>query len=277
MATHTEERPRPSLLPGRPQMLLVGVSVIGALAGLGFLGFLNLSDWRGLLLTIALAAALERQGTQLFTQTRASVSAAAIMGAGILYGVGAAVPLALTVGLAAWLFRHKPFSRLAYNTAVLILAGAAAAATYSAITDAAPHAAIILVAAAVAGGVAMWVVNMTLVGAMISFTTGQPLYRVVRENYLWLGVHFAVMGLVALGLSLSWHDLGYLGFVAFTAPVGVLALALRQGASKAHGAMLDAATANELIQNYERLLAEVEASSEDLAEFISERRSQLAA
>jgi hypothetical protein len=41
--------------------------------------------------------------------------------------------------------------------------------------------------------------------------------------------------------------------------------------------MLDAATANELIQNYERLLAEVEASSEDLAEFISERRSQLAA
>jgi hypothetical protein len=277
MANAPDERPRPSFRPGRPQALLVGVSVVGGLAGLGFLGLLRPQEWGGLVLTIALAALLERQGTQLFTQTRASVSAAAIMGAGILYGVGAIVPLALTVGLAAWLFRHKPLSRLTYNTAVLILAGAAAAGTYALVTAVAPASAVTEVGAAVGGGIAMWTVNMTLVGAMISFQSGQPLYRVIRENYLWLSVHFAVMGLVALGLSLSWNDLGMLGFAAFTAPVGVMALALRQGTSKAQGAMLDAASANELIQNYERLLAEVEASSEDVADFIAERRAQLAA
>ena len=123
----------------------------------------------------------------------------------------------------------------------------------------------------------MWLVNMALVGAMISLTTGQTLLSVVRQNYLWLAVHFGVMGLVALGLALSWSELGMLGFAAFTAPVGVLALALRQGASKARGAMLDAASANALILKYERLLAEVEASSEDVAEFVSARREQLAA
>jgi hypothetical protein len=123
----------------------------------------------------------------------------------------------------------------------------------------------------------MWLVNMAFVGAMISATTGQRLLAVVRENYLWLSIHFGVMGLVALGLALSWSQLGMLGFAAFTAPVGVLALALRQGASKARGAMLDAASANALIRDYERLLAEVEASSEDVAEFISARRAQLAA
>jgi hypothetical protein len=112
---------------------------------------------------------------------------------------------------------------------------------------------------------------------MISLTTGQALRKVVRDNYVWLAVHVAVMGLVALGLALSWRELGPLGFGAFTAPVGVLALALRQGAAKAKGAMLDAASANALIRDYERLLAEVEASSEDVAEFIASKRAQLAA
>jgi hypothetical protein len=140
-----------------------------------------------------------------------------------------------------------------------------------------PESAASLVVAAIGAGFAMWLVNMTLVGAMISLTTGQTLLSVVRQNYLWLALHFGVMGLVALGLALSWSELGMLGFAAFTAPVGVLALALRQGATKARGAMLDAASANALIREYERLLAEVEASSEDVAEFISARRGQLAA
>jgi hypothetical protein len=104
-------------------------------------------------------------------------------------------------------------------------------------------------------------------GALPAPTTGQRLRAVVRDNYLWLSIHFGVMGLVALGLALSWSELGMLGFAAFTAPVAVLALALRQGASKARGAMRDAASANALIRDYERLLAEVEASSEDVAEF----------
>ena len=140
-----------------------------------------------------------------------------------------------------------------------------------------PDSAASLVVAAIGAGVAMWLVNMALVGAMIALTTGQSLLHVIRENYLWLALHFGVMGLVALGLALSWHSLGMLGFAAFTAPVGVLALALKQGASKARGAVLDAKTANARIREYERLLAEVESSSEDVAEFISERRALLAA
>ncbi len=187
------------------------------------------------------------------------------------------MPLAIVVGLAAWLFRHKPVSRLAYNSAVLVLAGTAAAGVYAGLTRLMPESAGTLVVAAVAAGLAMWIVNMTLVGAMISCTTGQALGKVVKDNYLWLAVHFAVMGLVALGLALSWRELGPLGFAAFTAPVGVLALALRQGASKAKGAMLDAASANALIRDYERLLAEVEASSEDVADFIAAKRARLAA
>jgi hypothetical protein len=181
------------------------------------------------------------------------------------------------VGLAAWLFRHKPVSRLSYNTAVLVFAGAAAATAYRLTLGVLPESAFSLVVAAIGAGIAMWLVNMALVGAMVSLTTGQAFLSVVRQNYLWLALHFGVMGLVALGLALSWSELGMLGFAAFTAPVGVLALALRQGATKARGAMLDAASANALIREYERLLAEVEASSEDVAEFISARRGQLAA
>jgi hypothetical protein len=266
-----------SLIRNRADVLLAVVSVLGAVAGMALLPFLRPAEWGGLFAIIALAAILERNGTQLFTQTRASVSAAAIMGAGILYGVPAVVPLAIVVGLAAWLFRRKPLSRLAYNTAVLIFAGVASATVYHQAVNALPESAASLLVAAIGAGFAMWLVNMALVGTMISLKTGQGLPSVVRQNYLWLALHFGVMGLVALGLALSWSELGMLGFAAFTAPVGVLALALRQGASKARGAMLDAASANALIRKYERLLAEVEASSEEVAEFVSARREQLAA
>jgi len=268
-------RPEPwyrALIRRRAQALLISVSTIGSMLGLGLVVFLRPSEWIGLALILVLAAALERNGSQLFSQTRASVSAAAIMGASFLYGVPGAVPLAVVVALAAWAFRHKPFSRLAYNSAVLVFAGVGAATAYHLVTASVPDSAVTQIGAAVAAGVTMWFVNMALVGAMISFTSGERLWSVVRNNYLWLSLHFAVMGLVGLGLALSWRELGMLGFVAFTAPVGVMAMALRQGASTSHGDMLDAVAANALILDYERLLAEVEASSEDLAEFIAARR-----
>ncbi|MDA1003449.1 MAG: hypothetical protein O3B31_08925 [Chloroflexi bacterium] len=276
MATaHAPEPWYRALIRRRAQALLVTVSTTGAMLGLALVIFLRLSGWSeviGLVLIFVLSALLERNGSQLFSQTRASVSAAAIMGAGILYGIPAVVPIAITVAVAAWIFRGKPITRLTYNGAVLVFAGVGAAAMYRLVTGSVPDSAATQIAAAVAAGFTMWFVNMALVGAMISFTSGESLWSVVRNNYLWLSLHFAVMGLVGLGLALSWRELGVLGFVAFTAPVGVLAMALRQGASTSHGTMLDAVAANALIQDYERLLAEVESSSEDLAEFIAARR-----
>jgi hypothetical protein len=266
-----------SLSLARHRILLFAVTALGAGVGGAMLFSLDLSGWDGMLLLVALAAVLERQGTQLFTQSRVSVSAAAIIGAGILFGAPAAVPVALTVGYSAWVLRGKPVSRLVYNSATLVLAGTAAGAAYHATVDALPVHDGSLVAGAVAAGAAMWAVNAVLVGSMVSLTTGTAFTRVFRENYTWLSGHFAVMGLVALGLALSWQALGVLGFAAFVAPVAVLALALRQGAEKARGAMLDAAEADHMIREYERLLAEVESSSEPVAALIARRRGRPAA
>jgi hypothetical protein len=263
--------------PARNQVLLYAVSVVGAVVGGALLAEIELAHINGILLLVLLAAVVERQGTQLFTQSRVSVSAAAIIGAGILFGAPATVPVAVAVGLAAWLFRGKPLTRLIFNCTALVLAGAASAAAYRGVTLLLPDHDAALVAAALAAGLSMWVVNTALVGSMVAFTTGVPLRTVVRDNYLWLSGHFSVMGMVALGLALSWKALGLLGFAAFIAPVAVLALALRQGAEKARDAMLDAADAARMIDEYERLLAEVEAASEDVATFISARRERLAA
>lgn len=85
-----------ALIRRRAQILLVSVSTIGAMTGLGLVVFLRISNWSeliGLGLILVLASVLERNGSQLFSQTRASVSAAAIMGSGFLYGVPRAVPL----------------------------------------------------------------------------------------------------------------------------------------------------------------------------------------
>jgi hypothetical protein len=261
----------------RHLVLLYAVAMIGAVTSSMLLFRLEVSSLNGLLLIVALAAVVERHGTQLFTQSRVSVSAAGIIGAGILFGAPAAVPVAIAVGLASWLFRGKPLSRLVYNSATLALAGVASAAAYHAIIRSFPGHDGTLVAAAMGAGIAMWLVNATLVGSMVSLTTGTRFAKVVRDNYIWLSGHFAVMGLVALGLALSWQALGLLGFAAFVAPVAVLAMALRQGAEKARGAMLDAAEATNMIREYERLLAEVESSSEDVAAFVAARRTRFAA
>lgn len=265
MGTDSMARSWRSALHGRRSSLLLAATVAaGAALGGALLPLLDTSDRWGLALLTVLAVALERFGERLVAHTRVSVSAVPLLAAGVLYGESGAVPLAIAIAVAAWVFRDRPLSRLLFNGAQLTVAGVAAAATYGALWNGLPSGDAATAVAAAGAGLVMWAVSSTLVGAMVASTSGRSLYRVFRENHAWLGVHFAVMGVVGLGLALTWDELGTLGVVTFLAPLGVFVLALRQGLPQARAALAEARTAR-------RLLAEVSQTSDEARDLLAAR------
>ena len=227
-----------------PFMALM-VAVTGGAAALGttLLALDSTWEWSGLLLMAATGAGLERFSARLFSQTRVSVSAALMLAAGVLYGASAAVPVALAIALACWAFRGKPISRLLFNGGLLVFTGVAAAAVYHGLIGLLGSGEAAIVVSAVAAGLTMWAIGAVLVSLMIAATSDERATTVFRENYLWLFGHFAVMGFVAVGLSLVYASLGWLGLAAFVAPLGVFTAALRQGTGLARRAMAEAGEA----------------------------------
>ncbi len=245
-------------------VLLALVAGAGAALGAAQLRSLEISDWAGLLLLTAFAAVLERFGTRLFARTRASVSAVPLLAAGMLLGASAVVPLAVAISASAWVFRSRPASRLVFNAGQLVLSASAAVVTYEWVSGVLPHGDASAAAAAVSAGVAMWAISSLLVGSMLAATSDQSLGRILRENYAWLVVHFAAMGVVGLGLARAWDEVGMLALVAFVAPLGAFALALRQGAAMAQRAIREA-------QHARRLLSQLSEPSEEVRDLIAAR------
>ena len=230
------------------------VAVAGGAAVLGTTLLALDSSWEltGLLLLAATGAGLERFSAQLFSQTRVSVSATMMLAAGALYGVSAAVPVALAIALACWAFRGKPISRLLFNGGLMVFTGVAATAVYRGLVDALGNGEVAIVVAAVAAGLTMWAIGSGLVSLMISATSDERAVTVFRENYLWLFGHFAVMGPVAIGLSLLYANSGSLVLAAFLAPLALFTVWLRLGAALSRRAMAELRAAKSAVTELSR-------------------------
>jgi hypothetical protein len=217
------------------------VAVAGGAAVLGSTLLALDTSWNltGLLLLAATGAGLERFSARLFSQTRVSVSATMMLAAGALYGVSAAIPVALAIALACWAFRRKPISRLLFNGGLMVFTGVAASAMYHGLLDVLGTGEAAIVVSAVAAGLAMWAIGSGLVSLMISATSDERAVTVFRENYLWLFGHFAVMGAAAIGLSLLIASHGWIGFAAFLAPMALFTVWLRLGAALLQRAMAE--------------------------------------
>jgi hypothetical protein len=219
--------------------LMVAVTGGAAVLGTTLLALDSRWEWSGLLLLAATGAGLERFSARLFSQTRVSVSATTMLAAGALYGVSAVVPVALAIALACWAFRGKPISRLLFNGGLMVFTGVAATAVYRGLVDAFGGGEAAIVVSAAAAGLTMWAVGSGLVSLMISATSDERATTVFRENYLWLFGHFAVMGSVAIGLSLVYSNGGGLGLAAFLLPLGLITAWVRLGADLSRRAIAE--------------------------------------
>jgi diguanylate cyclase (GGDEF)-like protein/putative nucleotidyltransferase with HDIG domain len=133
-----------------------------------------------------------------------SLTAVFIVGAAVTYGWAPAVLIAFLTGAAVELLQRKPFVRIAYNSCLYAVAGAASGLAVAA----APHrdAVEILLLDVLVGAIAFYAVNVFLATAVIARWAGEPLLPLLGRNAVENAAPFAIMASVSLMLAVLWQQ-----------------------------------------------------------------------
>lgn len=229
-----EHRPAertPSKNPRKnPSLLKLYVALV-AMAGAGLLiaGVTQATSQDAIVLgaLVLACAGAELFAVKLFAESHVSVSGAAMMAAGAIFGLWGffTAPVITIAGQAR---DRYALNKSLFNFGALTLAGGAAYVAVfrqfeSSIGDAG-FSDILL--PAVVAGMANMAVNSTLVAGAISLDEGSSIIRVWRGNFLWLVPQYAALGLVGIGLALALMSFGVWSLFLFALPLVSLSEAL---------------------------------------------------
>ena len=150
-----------------------------------------------------------------------SLTAVFIVGTAILYGVAPAIVISFTALAVIQVSQGRGVIRLAYNSAVYALCGAAAggAATFA---DQWSSVGSLIVAVLVASA-AFYAVNVTLIAAIVGRSASRPVLRLLSRSLRFTAVPFSIMASVSLMLIVLW-DRSPLLSAALVGPLVAVAL-----------------------------------------------------
>ena len=183
-----------------------------------------------------------------------SLTAVFIVGAAVTYGWAPAVLVAFLTGAIVELVQRKPFVRLAYNSSLYAVAGAASGLAVAAV----PHsgAVEILLVDVLLGAIAFYLVNVLLATAVIARWAGEPLLPLLARNAVDNAAPFAIMASVSLMLAVLWQASPLL-IAALVGPLVAVALYQRSVHKAMHAmrlALTDAQTGLGNKRHFEELL-----------------------
>jgi diguanylate cyclase (GGDEF)-like protein len=150
-----------------------------------------------------------------------SLATVFIVGAAVIYGWAPAVMIGFIARATIELVQRRPAIRLAYNSGVYALAGAAAGgvAALAAGQDGIGRLFVrVLLAAA-----AFYVVNVLLTAGIIARWSSQPFLPLLRHSVYWTAVPFSIMASVSLMLAVLWERSPLLA-TALVGPLVAIAL-----------------------------------------------------
>jgi diguanylate cyclase (GGDEF)-like protein len=150
-----------------------------------------------------------------------SLAAVFIVGAAVIYGWAPAVLVGLLSQLLAEIGRRHPPIRIAYNTAVYTLGGAAAGTAASLVGRDAGVAALFF--EVLLGAAAFYALNVLLVAGIISRSAREPFVPLLRRSIYWTVVPFSIMASVSLMLAVLWERSPLLA-TALVGPLVAIAL-----------------------------------------------------
>ena len=133
-----------------------------------------------------------------------SLAAVFIVATGCLYGWGAAAVLGAITRGAVELAQRRPWMKVSYNTAVYAISGAGAGVIASYGTAHTEHVAW-FASQVIAAAATFYVLNVVLVGLVVSISTGKNLGAVVAQTVESTVVAFATMASVAIMLCVLWE------------------------------------------------------------------------
>jgi diguanylate cyclase (GGDEF)-like protein/putative nucleotidyltransferase with HDIG domain len=133
-----------------------------------------------------------------------SLAAVFIVGAAVIYGWAPAVLIGFTAMAVIELIQRRHSAiRLAYNSSVYALGGAAAGAAAS--LGAREHGVATLLLQVLLASGAFYAVNFALVAGIIARWTREPFLPIARKSLYWTAVPFSIMASVSLMLAVLWE------------------------------------------------------------------------
>ena len=196
----------------------------------------------------AFVVASELFDIKLFSQSRVSVSVAAILAAGMIAGLEGASIVALAVAASDYAAHHKPFYKVLFNAAALVLAGAVFVGVFEHFpvgndsTDW-PK----LLYPAVVGVIANFIVNSTLVGCAVSLSSGMSFRKIFEENYVELLPFYTILGVLAAIVASAYESDGVSTMLIALAPVVMMRFIMKQAIERLP--VIQPSAPSELIQN----------------------------
>jgi len=203
---------------------LAGAALLGTAIGSLARGDLGWHDAVGIALLIAAATLAEAFPVPIEGVAVGSTSLATIflVAGATIYGWAAAAVAGFLAMALVELGRRRPFSRIAFNCGVYVLAGSAAGGVADRFQD---GTLLGLALGAIAAAIAFWAVDITLLAAVVTRSRGVAFSSSLRSYVQLTFVPFAVMASLAVILVVLWDRSP---FVAVVLVGPLLATALYQ-------------------------------------------------
>jgi signal transduction histidine kinase len=151
---------------------------------------------------------------------RTSLATIFVVATGALYGWAAATIVAVLTMALVEVARRKAFSRVVYNTSLYALAGSAAGAVAD---ELAGEGIENLTLATLAASTAFYLVNITLLAAVVARWTGHGWPAFLRRYLASTAVPFGVMACLTVILVVLWNESPYVAIV-LAGPLGSIVL-----------------------------------------------------
>jgi diguanylate cyclase (GGDEF)-like protein/putative nucleotidyltransferase with HDIG domain len=219
--------PRPHAMHGprflslsRRLAIFVGIiSAAGLAAGSFGAIFGHSADWLGLIALVALVGAGQALALEV-DDGSISVSAVGSIAGAALFGVRAALALAITIAVVEWSARRSPFHYVVFNIGTLALSSLAAAAVFTTGFLAPPGTQkFVYVAAGVAAGATYFMVNMSLLSAVVAIEGHERWWAVFKERFAWLATHYLVYGFIGGVIWVGNESAGLWALAVFAVPL----------------------------------------------------------
>jgi diguanylate cyclase (GGDEF)-like protein/putative nucleotidyltransferase with HDIG domain len=212
---------------------LVGlVCAVGIGAGVAAAVLGSSGDFAGLIAVVALVGAGQALSLETDDGT-ISVAAVGSLAAASLFGLRAALAVALATAIVEWSARRQRFHQVLFNVGALTLASLGAVGIFSL----APHLGggwhdLLVAGLGLAAGATYFAVNMSLISFAVSVEGHGRWRSIFKEQFAWLLPHYVVYGFVGAVMAIAYQAAGLYALAVFAVPL--LLMRKTQAAYLAH-------------------------------------------
>lgn len=220
---------KPRRMPKVAWAVVGAVMVCGLFLWAFYLPSAGRFDAKGLFILAGFAGLAELFSVDLYGASTVSVSFVAIFAAALMYGpVGTAV-VGPVIAIGHWIKRRPRIYQVLFNAANHTISSTIAAFLFALAGVKLRPANILLLAGPVlAAGVVNYFSSTMLLSTALALSERANPWRLWKEQFRWLAVHYVVMSFLALFFALAYLAFDVWGVVAFLAPLLIMRYAQKQ-------------------------------------------------